>query len=281
MDLEKLALKLHSLCKDTQGVIDYIRDYQAMPLTLPVSDEPMRRISEVFTNNGFITGSSCEGHGKELPHLMFFCESPTKLNHLAHILQTESHEKNFNWEIFVQSTIRGINPESKLLYHLTPICSTSQINPAEDRERLLDDLDIIGIRVKKYFEEEKASEDEAEEIRKSKENLPTVADRIKQLNFSFMIVHYHDIGMAIKPKVEYFRDYEQDDYRLKGTIIEELKDGFIIATEEPVSEWETDNVWETPVSKMNINLPEGYTLNILVHNVGLAYFYPSKKKAKI
>ena len=292
MDLEKLVRRLQYIYGKNEDLMTYIRDYEAMPLTLSVRDEPMRRISEVFTNNGFITLNACEGHGKQLPNILFSCQSQKKLNLLAEIV---IGPHNFNWEIFVNAskqifgkTFRAsLNPDWPC-YYLAPVNTKElkEINPSEDREGLLEDLDIMGIWVKKYFEEEKAYEEEIG-------HLSTVADKMELLDFSKMQIPGRDYShISILPKVEYFEPYHEgvlDYFKSRGDI-EELKDGFIVATEEPVLEWETNSL-ETIDYKTReelgggtfekIPLAEGCTLNILVLNVGLAYFFPTNKNRYI
>ena len=46
--------------EDVEALLDQYVNY---PLTLPVTDQPMRRISEVLTDRGFITTDTCDGHG--------------------------------------------------------------------------------------------------------------------------------------------------------------------------------------------------------------------------
>jgi hypothetical protein len=53
---------------------DLLRKYNNMELTLPIDDEPMKRICQVLTNNGFITQSSCEGRKEKSPQTFLLCE---------------------------------------------------------------------------------------------------------------------------------------------------------------------------------------------------------------
>ena len=98
-----------------------------------------------MTNEGFVTISSCEGHGRELPHVYFECEDQQLLRELAHVLARTSYFKKFIWSVKIWSGNPYLNPDNKLTFILEPKHADRIIDPQTDNKDLLQDLDLIGI----------------------------------------------------------------------------------------------------------------------------------------
>jgi hypothetical protein len=129
-----------------------LREYQEMELDLPITDQPMRRICQVLTNEGFITTDSCDGHGGSMPSIFFYCNDDQKLRELAHVLARASHIKNFPWHAEIWSGDPGLNQNSPLFYVLCPSAHKASIDCGRDYRKLLQDLDTIGFCIKQHFD---------------------------------------------------------------------------------------------------------------------------------
>ena len=116
------------------------RGYNNLPLTLDIEDEGVRRVCEVLTLSGFRTYSSCNGHGKKLPHMYFYSEKNELVARLAHIIQ-KTAITNFQWGIQVFG-FSGLS-DMRLNYDLKPF---SLINDqgAYSKDLLFEDFDILG-----------------------------------------------------------------------------------------------------------------------------------------
>ena len=96
MNIEAIVKRFVEQEHDESDVRRLIEEYVATPLTLPVSDVSMQKISQVLTNNGYRTVDTCEGHGKRLPRAFFITEEQNHVRHLAHILSRESGATNYD-----------------------------------------------------------------------------------------------------------------------------------------------------------------------------------------
>ncbi|MFA6082459.1 MAG: hypothetical protein WC773_03555 [Patescibacteria group bacterium] len=135
-----------------------VQRYRDIELNLPITDEPMKRICQVLTNNGLITVESCEGHGEELPVIWFACDDKQLLKDIIEVVYRRTVHKKFPWLIEVYSA--NTSMDMPIYYILSPSQAKGIIDPKDDREELLTDLDIIGESVMKYFHQIN-SEDEA------------------------------------------------------------------------------------------------------------------------
>ncbi len=248
-----------------------IEEYLDIPITLKISDEPMRRICQVLTDNRYITTDSCDGHATDHPTIFLRCDDQDHLRHLAYILCSQSGGTNFSWQLNTYSSSPGSNPHSHLYYILEP-SQKVEIIPARDYEKLLQDLDIIGICVMSYFNEEQAFLDEEATAKKAKEerDLRKVSERIEELDNIFASGP-RTPGMPIKPQVAYLWDGEPEDFQEKGGLVEEFIDGFERETAEKILRW------QHPFENYQFMLNEGYLLRQLVCDEGLMYSFPVKK----
>jgi len=131
-----------------------IKQYTSVPLTLPVSDESMRRVCEVLTRAGYQTIESCEGHGQYFPEVFFLCPSQYHIRHLTRVLVGESRETNFPWQITTYTGDVFLNGDRPLNWILEPELNCLggvNIQDKENYDKMIDDLDIIGICILRYF----------------------------------------------------------------------------------------------------------------------------------
>jgi hypothetical protein len=136
---------------NSEEVKRLVEKYQSIPLTLAIGDENMRRVCEVLTLADYFTISSCEGHGRVFPNIEFMIFSRGHFDHLSRILDQESGEKNFRWSLFDSGLAPADAPFS--INHIIPSMEPIKPNPGkpEDYQKMIDDLDIIGISVLRYF----------------------------------------------------------------------------------------------------------------------------------
>lgn len=267
MDIEAIVKRFVKQGHDEADTRRSIDEYLSIPLTLPVDDEPMRRLSQVLTNNGYITTSTCEGHGKCLPHVFLHCESQDHLRHLAHVLARESGAKNYQWQL----TAESFSPweDNLLFYVLEP--KAKKINPHRDYDKLIQDLDIIGIYVMDYFNEIQADLEKEAAERKAKEEkgLRSTSERICELG-NMILFAATGIAFSIKPSVNYIWDGEQEDYKAQGTIVEEFMDGFEVQTNQVVLNW------QEAFEKYSVKIAGKFRLRHLVCDTRLVYSFPAK-----
>jgi hypothetical protein len=158
MNIERILKRFEDRYRSNPGIRtsprkakNLIKKYQSIPLTLPISDESMRRVCEVLTRSGYTTKESCEGHHKKEPRIYLECVSPYHLRHLTNILLSESGETNYPWNLRTYTGEVFVNPHSNLKFIMSPdISFITQIKP-KDYDNMIDDLDIIGISVLRYF----------------------------------------------------------------------------------------------------------------------------------
>ena len=77
MDRDFLAEKLDLNGFDNIRINKLLDSYSSLPLTLPIDDEdePVKRVSEVLTKNGYVTYESCSGHINNIekhPYILFY-----------------------------------------------------------------------------------------------------------------------------------------------------------------------------------------------------------------
>jgi len=109
---------IRSSSKETR---ELLKQYRSIPLTLPITDESMKRVCEVLTRAGYQTSESCEGHNQEVPRVWFKCASQYYLRHLTGILSRESREKNFLWDLRTWTGEVFVNPDSPLFYMIEEV----------------------------------------------------------------------------------------------------------------------------------------------------------------
>ena len=270
MDIEAIVSRFVEQGHDESDTRRSIDEYLSIPLTLPVDDEPIRRLSQVLTDNGYITTDTCEGHRNTLPHAFLHTEDQNHLRHLAHILARESGATNYRWKLTAWSSSPWLNPDSPLSYLLEPDNSSQEIDPKRDYERLIQDLDIIGIYVMDYFNDVKADLVEEAAAKKAKEErglrlTPARVHELGNLNIPVSIG-----SIPIKPQVAYIWDGEQEDYKSQGTMVEEFMDGFEIQTNQLVPNW------QHPFDKYEVRIAGDFRLRHLVCDSGLVYSFPAK-----
>ncbi len=154
MDVEAIIKRLSEAHYPKAEAKKLIQEYASIPLTLPVSDEGVRRICEVLTQNGYRTFDSChggKGHDRKVPDVWFICQMPDHVRHLAYILDHVCETQNIHWEVALTCG----DPSSRLYYILKPHgpkeLRRTPIDPVKDREALLIDIDVIGITIMDYF----------------------------------------------------------------------------------------------------------------------------------
>ncbi|MGV8161735.1 MAG: hypothetical protein ACP5N2_00200 [Candidatus Nanoarchaeia archaeon] len=155
MDIESIINKFVAHEYSESEIRKNIDKYLSIKLTLPVTDEPMQRLSQVLTNNKYITLETCDGHGKEYPEILLYTKSQSHLRHLAHILARDSIATNYKWTLTVWSLNPLTSPKDHLYFILQPEISKQSINPQTNYAKLLQDLDIIGLYVMNYFNNNK------------------------------------------------------------------------------------------------------------------------------
>ena len=138
-----------------RGAHKLIEEYNSIPLTLPVTDEGVRRICEVLTRNGYETEESChggKGHSSPMPCVWFVCPDAKHVRHLAYLIHHEHVANHFDWEITLEC---GDPAQIPFVYYILqphgPKPGEKPIDPVADRNALLADLDLIGITVMDYF----------------------------------------------------------------------------------------------------------------------------------
>jgi hypothetical protein len=270
MDIEAIVGRFVEQGHDEADTRRSIDEYMSMPLTLPVSDEPIQRLSQVLTDNGYITTDTCEGHGDRLPHAFLHTEDQSHLRHLTHILARESGATNYRWKMTVWSSSPWLNPDIPLSYLLEPDTSSQDIDPKRDYDKLIQDLDIIGTYVMDYFNDVRAGLEEEASERKAKEErgLRSTPERVHELGNLNIPVSVG--GIPIKPQVAYIWDGEQDDYKGKGTVVEEFMDGFEVQTDQVVPGW------QHPFDNYEVRIDRELKLRHLVCDSGLVYSFPAK-----
>lgn len=130
-----------------------IDQYYATKLTLPIDDVPMRRICQILTNYGFETTESCEGHKENFPRIFFKCQDQQLLRDIAFVIESYGSTFNFNLprKLKLWTASPYLNPESPLMFTLTPSEEGWKIDPKKQYNKLIKDLDIIGISIMDYF----------------------------------------------------------------------------------------------------------------------------------
>lgn len=132
-----------------------IDDYLCLPLTLPITDEPMRRVCQALTNCGYTTYASCDGHGKDIPMIWLYClkdqrRSISKLERIiAHQREGLIADKtNYAWHLLVEWHELKI---PRIPFVLKPVAFWEEVTTI-DYKKVIQDLDIIGIGVLHYLE---------------------------------------------------------------------------------------------------------------------------------
>ncbi|MFH1503626.1 MAG: hypothetical protein ABIE36_03130 [Candidatus Diapherotrites archaeon] len=162
MDIETLLNKFgpnfvepHKLTeserKELRKKIEPIWDrYINLPLTLSINDEPIKRLCQVLTNNGYITFSSCQGHGKDEPHIYFRCKKTSRVAELSHAVGSTAIT-NFLWEIGVWGQQDSRN-RYRIFYMLRPEEPRREnLDIIKDEKQLVEDFDILGYSILDYF----------------------------------------------------------------------------------------------------------------------------------
>lgn len=160
MNIERILKRFEENYKKDQGIYsnpketrELLKQYQSIPLTLPITDKSMKRICEVLTRAGYQTSESCEGHNQTNPKIFLECASQYHLGHLTEILNDESNETNFSWDLRTYSEEVFVNSGRSLVYILEPnlaFIDATTINH-NDYQKMIDDLDIIGMGILRYF----------------------------------------------------------------------------------------------------------------------------------
>ena len=131
---------------------EILKKYHDLPLTLPIDDVAVQRVCQVLTHYKYKTVESCEGHGRDLPKIFFTCKDQDRLRDITHIVNGElRHLNNFPWEIRTFCGDPYLNSDGKLLYLLEPALWAGEIDPKKEQNKLIDDLDFIGIATLRYF----------------------------------------------------------------------------------------------------------------------------------
>ena len=134
-----------------KGVEPIWNQYINLPLTISVGDEPIRRLCQVLTNNGYVTFSSCEGHGKDKPYICFRCKSTSAVAGLSYILD-KTAIANFIWEIKVHSQTGMNDNRFRAYYTINPEESRREsLDIVKDKKQLIEDFDILGYSILDYF----------------------------------------------------------------------------------------------------------------------------------
>ena len=240
LNRDYLAKRFTDIGFQPEDIEELLDQYEQYPLTLPVSDIPMQRVSEVLTNCGFITSGTCDGHAHNTPSIFLHTENKDHLRHLSHIVIRESRATHFDWTLRAWSSNPFSNPDNPMAHVLEPLSnSNSPVDPTKDYQRLKYDLDILGLAVLDYFNDiaahEQAQQQELQE--KIDRGLAPVSERVETM--ANLSVEFGTMpgGSPIRPQIQFIWDGEQEDYKEKGEIIEEFLDGFIVLTERPVNMW--------------------------------------------
>lgn len=127
--------------------------YMRMPLTFSIDDSNMTRLCQLLTNLDYQTFSSCEGHGREEPHVYFLCRSPNKVAELAYAIR-QTAITNFIWRVEVDALESG--NELKAYYALTPVRPRrGNLDITKSRNQLVDDFDILGYSIYDHFQQDR------------------------------------------------------------------------------------------------------------------------------
>ena len=123
--------------------------YMRMPIKLSIDDHSISRLCQQLTNQGYITFSSCEGHGREVPHIYFTCEDVNSVAELSDVVN-KTAITHFGWGIGVYSLNHGDG--YKAYYELRPErVKTEGLNIVESQEQLKEDFDILGYSITDHF----------------------------------------------------------------------------------------------------------------------------------
>ena len=124
-------------------------------LVIDIGDIKLTRLCQTLTNNGYITFSSCEGHGDEIPHIYFRCRRPSAVAELSHILVEESAISHFSWliEVYQDKARMVTNFVPFYILEPRPVQKGRLLNPREDYDRLVEDFDILGFCINDHFSE--------------------------------------------------------------------------------------------------------------------------------
>ncbi len=126
--------------------------YINMPLTLLLDDSNMTRLCQLLTNLGYQTFSSCEGHGREEPHVYFLCRSANKVAELADVIR-KTAITNFSWVVEIDGILSG--NRFKAYYALTPRPKRGNFDIVKSRKQLVDDFDILGYSIFDHFQHDR------------------------------------------------------------------------------------------------------------------------------
>jgi hypothetical protein len=138
-----------------QEIIDA---YQNLPLTLPIEDEYVRRVSEVLTMKGCTTVSSCHGHpegDREPPDIIFETSGLHELNTLGYLLgKSEWPVYVHRWKIETLSVDPYLNPDAghTPFFVISPRAPTRDVT-SDQYQALRTDLDCFGCLVYWKFDE--------------------------------------------------------------------------------------------------------------------------------
>ena len=124
--------------------------YANMPLSISIDDESIRRLCQVLTNYGYQTFSSCEGHGKEIPHIYFRCRKTGRVAELSNIIR-QTAIANFLWGVEVGSQQDSRN-RYQIFYELRPEKpKRGKLDMVKDKKYLVEDFDILGYSILDHF----------------------------------------------------------------------------------------------------------------------------------
>jgi len=130
---------------------ELLQQYRNMPLPLSISDQPMRRVCQVLTDNGLITEDSCDGHGRKIPTIFFHLREKKLLAKLNKTLSRTAHLLNFPWQAERYISWFDSGSKSPPKYILKPTEGEQPIDYEREYDRLLFDLDTIGITLLEHF----------------------------------------------------------------------------------------------------------------------------------
>lgn len=147
------SVEANEYTRELQNVYD---QYQNLELTLPIKEQPLRRICQALTNEGFTTVECTEGQNNGFPKVYFTCMNQAKLRELVHVVARVSLPKKFLWQIKLFSSDPFHNPNSPLLFVLEPVQPDDLNDPRvidakKNNKELLEDIDIVGIRLVEHF----------------------------------------------------------------------------------------------------------------------------------
>ncbi len=150
MTLDNLESRMDSLRANLEArdalpkdIDEAIQMYRELIVKLHIDDQRMVRLCQVLTDHGLVTFGGCEGHGAYLPRIFFHQPADHgKLIDLTHTLDDLSRTTNFNWGVRV---VGNWNAGVTLYYSLEPFHERGPIDPKEDYEKLLEDMDLIAM----------------------------------------------------------------------------------------------------------------------------------------